>query len=162
MDIAIRRHTIILAAIIMLMVIAAGVALFSTGADSTPIPPVIIAGDEDAEILRTVEYLAIAFGEGELYREPKNYPITSSLADSIVKFPGRAETWPEFVGLRGGVIIILQGSDLYGRAFADVITHVVSEGVEGNNLTLLNLRLVKDAGLWKASQLFTVPKGGIP
>ncbi len=79
---------------------------------------------------------------------------------SITKIPNRGQTWPEFVGLIGEAVLVLQGKDGNGQAFTDMVAHVLSQGANGSTqLTQVDLRMIQDGGTWKADRLWTLAKG---
>ena len=118
--------------------------------------------NQATEIERVARQVATAFGQGDLYRSPDQYPLTDSLRSSIAKIPNRGQTWPEFVGLAGDIVVVLQGKDGNGQAFTDVVIHVLSQGANrSTQLTQVDLRLIQDGKTWKADHLLTLAKGSV-
>jgi hypothetical protein len=146
---------------ILTVVAAATVALLwrPPGGSATASPTPTISRDENGDVLRVALELIVAFGTGDLYRSPNDHPLTSALAKALKN--RQTTTWPEFVGTTGEVLIVLRGTEASGRAFADVTGHVLNKTLGGTGLTQVTLRMVQEAGTWKADRLDTTSKGDV-
>ncbi len=161
MEITVSRKLVIaLIAIVVLVIGAVFVVPPLLGRFSAATPKTSPSSDERA-IIAITESLATAFGKGELYRFPEQFPVTARLLESIKKIPNRAETLPEYVGPAGEAMVVLRGTEASGEAFGDVSTHVLNKSVGGVGLTQVIIRFVEDGGKWKADRLYSIPKGDV-
>lgn len=161
-----HRQEIRISRLLILLLLFAGIVsvafftIFKPGA-SAPAAATLTASPVDQEVLSLGRSLAEAFGKGDLYQNPAAYPLTDQLLTLVEKRPAEA-AWPVFVRLEGDVVIVLRGTDSHGREFVDIAAHVLSKAIAGNNLTQLDMRLVRVGGRWLADWLYTVPKGVHP
>ncbi len=148
--------------VLLVVLVALPVTSIVVASQQSAVAGTTPGGNMASEVTQLARDLAMAFGKGDLYRSPDRYPLTDSLKASIAKIPNRGQVWPEFVGLTGDVVVVLQGKDASNRSFTDVVAHVLSKGANSSTqLTQVDLRMIHEGGTWKADRLLTLAKGSV-